>query len=93
MQPSLTRDATYAVCACRSDLLCPSPRPASAPAGGTRMFLDENHQRALQTYSGRSNTSSMKGAGVNVVAEVRPMLAYCRGCAGGLWLALSPPGG
>jgi hypothetical protein len=36
------------------------------------MFLDENHQRALQGYSGRSNTSSMKGAGVTVVAEVRP---------------------
>ncbi len=36
-----------------------------------RMFLDENHQKALQGYSGRINTSSMKGAGVMVVAEVR----------------------
>lgn len=57
---------------CRSDLLCPSPRPASAPDSSMRMFLDENHQRALQAYSGRSNASSMKGAGVTVVAEVSP---------------------
>jgi hypothetical protein len=47
------------------------------------MFLDENHQRALQVYhSERNNNSSMQGAGVMVTAEVSgPALDSAGWCA------------
>lgn len=79
---SKTVCASRRVCvhACRSDLLCPS-RPATAPDGSVRLYLDENHQRALQACGGRGTASSMKGAGVTVVAEVSVCEYVCLSAA------------
>jgi hypothetical protein len=59
------------------------------------MFLDENHQRALQGYhSERNNSSSMQGAGLMVTAEVSghwqhlTQLMVCRSAAVDTFAAL-----